>query len=255
MQKSRASDVFGFVLIIGFGGCGTESGRPPIVPTETSATHGPSLIEPGSESPTSARNVNEKLPTESKINLPLRVLIRAPAIKTSDPELDPLVSYLKASFEEPMKDGHRLVITLVTGTNLIQEGRNYQEFIDLLLKQASTQVPAEMIRDFGEKNRGSSPAWPELTNHLLATLITNDEHDEFFKGPGDAWDRFYAKYPDAYGIIGVSRVGLNQDKTVALVYIEEARSMFFAHGRFHVLKKHGDMWVELPINFGVIWNA
>jgi hypothetical protein len=34
------------------------------------------------------------------------------------------------------------------------------------------------------------------------------------------WDGFYEKYPHAFGIIGVSRVGFNSTYTQALVYVE-----------------------------------
>ena len=36
----------------------------------------------------------------------------------------------------------------------------------------------------------------------------------------EGWKRFYAKYPGSPGIITVSRVGLNRDKTLAFFYVE-----------------------------------
>ena len=255
MQKSLLSGVFGFVSIIAFGGCGTESGRAALPPPTTSASRGPFPIDPGSEPTNSATNTDGKLPNDSKLNLPVKVLVQAPAVKTSDSELDPLVSYLRASFLTPMKDGRRLVITLMTGTSLVDGDESYQEFIDKLLRQSSAQVPAEIIRDFGEKNRDPSSPWDELRTHLTASLMTSDEQKEIFSGDGDGWIRFYTKYPDAYGIIGVSRVGLNTTKTLAMMYIEEARGRFMAHGRFHVFKKEGNIWVELPVSIGSSWTA
>ena len=79
----------------------------------------------------------------------------APAVATGDPELDPLVAYLKASFAAAIKDGRRLVIEDTTDVEHLHYRKPYQDLVDGLLSQASDQIPAEMIRDFGEKNRES----------------------------------------------------------------------------------------------------
>jgi hypothetical protein len=128
--------------------------------------------------------------------------------------------------------------------------------VDGLLRQASEQVPAEMIRDFGEKNRESHAVWPELTRHLPASLLTLGERKAIFSGlADDGWKRFYAKYPDAYAIITVSRVGLNRDRTMAFFYVAVGSSPHSGHGQLHVLKKEDEAWVELPIDIGTTWTA
>src|SRR3954469_11041420 len=72
---------------------------------------------------------------------PFDAPLRAPAVATGDPELDPLVSYLKASFAAQLKDGRRLVITLSTGERLVLHPRQtYQELVDELRNQGSKQV-------------------------------------------------------------------------------------------------------------------
>ena len=167
--------------------------------------------------------------------------LRAPAIATGDPELDPLVAYLKASFAAAIKDGHRLVIMDTTDLDDLHTGRPYQDLVDGLLRQASDQVPAEMIRDFGEKNRESRAVWPELTKHLPASLLTSEEQTAIFSGSADladdhdafigVWKRFYAKYPGSPGIITVSRVGLNRDKTLAFFYVEATAAALAGRGR------------------------
>ncbi len=189
--------------------------------------------------------------------------LRAPAIATGDPELDPLVSYLKTAFAAAIKDGHRLVIMATTDLDDLNFGKPYQNLVDGLLRQASDQVPAEMIRDFCEKNRESRAVRLELTRHLPASLLTSEEQTAIFSGSADladdhdafigVWNRFYAKYPGSPGIITVSRVGLNRDKTMAFFYVGNQRASLAGDGRLHVLKKEGDVWVELPIQIGPSW--
>jgi hypothetical protein len=177
--------------------------------------------------------------------------LRAPAVATGDPELDPLVSYLKASFAVAIKDGHRLVIEDTTNVEELHFREPYQHLVDGLLNEASDQVPTEMIRAFGEKNRQSRAVWPELAPHLPATLVTAKELDAIFVAGN--WNAFYAKYPGSPGLITVSRVGLDREKTLALFYVGLNCGGLCGHGQLHVLKKEGDVWIELPVQIGPSW--
>lgn len=256
MTNSPSPWILGLAALIAAGGCGSGSGRPTVPPPDAPSVRGPSPMEPGvgpPDPPMDVKLASRPIPWR-------RRPLRAPAIATGDPELDPLVSYLKASFSDPIKDGRRLVIVLTTEKELAEPRQTYQNFLDELLKQATEQVPAEMIRDFGEKNRGLGVIWAELSTHLPAKLPTPVEIEAIFArspsdSPHDGWGRFYKKHPDAYAMIGVSRVGLNRDKTLALFYLDVSQGLFSAYGQFHILKKEGSEWVELPISIGSSWTA
>jgi hypothetical protein len=247
---STKTRILGLLMLIAAGGCGSGSGSGrPSAPSAASPASGPSTIPPvGASSGPVVKDVKAApqpvlVPgTQRSLDPPLR----AAAVPTGDPELDPLVAYLKASFAATIKDGHRLVIEDSTSVEMLHFNRPYQDLIDGLLRDASDQVPAEMIQDFGEKNRKSRAVWPELTKHLPASLLTPAENQAFFS-LDDGWKRFYAKYPGSGGIITVSRVGLNRDKTVAFFYLGLACGSLCGHGTIHVLKKEGDAWVELRV--------
>ena len=64
---------------------------------------------------------------------------------------------------------------------------------------------------------------------------------------------FYAKYPASPGIITVSRVGLNRDKTSAFFYVGVSQGTVLGQGQLHVLRKEGDAWVELPVEIEPWW--
>jgi hypothetical protein len=182
--------------------------------------------------------------------------LSAEAISTGDPEIDPLVSFLRARFAKEIRAGKKLVIEDQTDLHLLLLGTSYREFVDSLLKDASDQVPAELIRDFGDKNRQARAVWPELTKHLPAHLLSRAEQGAIFTGgPDGNWKRFYEKYPGSPGIITVSRVGLNREKNRALFHMGWMAGSLQGHGELYVLKKEGDEWVDQRIDLGSSWDS
>jgi hypothetical protein len=184
------------------------------------------------------------------------VSLRAEAISTGDAELDPLVSFLKASFAEEIKAGKKLVIEERTDLHLVHLGSSYVEFVESLLKEVSDAVPEEMVRDFGDKNRRSRAVWPELTRLLPAHLMSPEEGGAIFSDDADTnWRNFYEAYPDAAGLVTVSRVGLSRDKTRALFYLGRVRGSLDGHGQLHLLEKEGGEWVERRVRIGPSWES
>src|SRR5215470_5259870 len=47
------------------------------------------------------------------------------------------------------------------------------------------------------------------------------------------WDEYYRKYPDSGGVIQVSAVGFNPDKTIAVVHMGHSCGMLCGGGTFH----------------------
>jgi hypothetical protein len=255
MLNVPAARILGLVALIAASGCGSGSGRPTVPPPAASPARVPATVPPDATSSGPVIEAEEAPPhpvpaLRRSFNAPLR----APAVATGDPELGPLVAYVKASFAVAIKDGHRLVIDDTTDVEMLHFRKPYQDLVDGLLRQASDQVPAEMIRDFAEKNRESRAVWPELIRHLPASLMTFGERKALFAGFSDeGWKRFYAKYPGSPGIITVSRVGLNGEKTLAFFYVGLGCGALCGHVQLHVLKKEGDAWIELPFEIGPSW--
>jgi hypothetical protein len=189
----------------------------------------------------------------SRLSMPPPAL-HAPAISTGDPELDPLVSFLRAWFSREIEAGKTLVIEDRTALHTFFAGGSYQAYVDLLLEKASDQAPAEMIRDLGDKNRESCAVWPGLMQHVPADLLSREDHHAIFEGDLDeGWKRFYGKYPDAVGLITISRVGLNREKDRALFYMSCIRGALAAVGQMHVLKRENDVWIKQPVWIGPLW--
>jgi hypothetical protein len=182
--------------------------------------------------------------------------LRAKAITTGDPELDPLVAFLRAAFAAEIKAGKRLVIADETELGPLLLGTSYQDFVESLLKEASDKVPAEMIRDFDAKNRQTHAVRPELGRHVPVHLLGRAEHGKIFAdGPDENWERFYKRFPGSPGLITVSRVGLNREKNLALFYMGVMGGSLNGGGQLHVVKKEADKWVEQPISIGPSWQS
>jgi hypothetical protein len=135
-------------------------------------------------------------------------------------------------------------------------GDSYEEMAASLMKEASDLVPAEIIRDFCEKNRQRPAIWPEIIRHLPAVLLSRDEeHAIFEEGPAAGWGRLHSRYPDAACRVWISRVGLSREKDRALFYVGYLRGPDDGGSHLYVLKKHGGEWGELPVRFEFGWEA
>ena len=180
--------------------------------------------------------------------------LRVPAIATGNPELDPLVSFLQVWFAREIEAGMTLVIEDHTKVHTFYLEGSYEDYVDGLLKEACEQAPAEMIRNFGDRNRESRAVWPELMQFLPSRLLSREEREAIFKDETyEGWKRFYERYPKAAGLVTVSRVGLNSEKDRALFYVACCRGALAAVGGLHVLEREGDVWVQPPVCIGSRW--
>ena len=77
-----------------------------------------------------------------------------------------------------------------------------------------------MKRSLGDSNRESRAVWPELMQFLPLRLLSHEERRAIFKdGTYEGWRRSYERYPEAAGLVTVSRFGLNREEDRALFYL------------------------------------
>jgi len=74
-----------------------------------------------------------------------------------------------------------------------------------------------------------------VTTETIRTLIK--EHD---------WDEFYKRYPDSGGIIRMTAVGFNRQKTLAIVFTGSQCNNLCGRGSFVLLKKVEGKWKAVP---------
>ena len=188
MMTGHAARVLATVPLIAAWGCRTEPSDPVAPPTpaeqpasaavnsrpEANSPAPDAASRPQATTKDSAANVQAMFRAMADGKPPPEPpLVHAKAVSTGDPELDPLVSFLKGSFAEEIRAGKPLVIE--DHTMLHERGQSHQAYVDSLLEEASDRVPAEMIRDLGDKNRQSHLVWPELGRHVPMHLLSPED--------------------------------------------------------------------------------
>lgn len=66
----------------------------------------------------------------------------------------------------------------------------------------------------------------------VVALATNDD-----------WKRFFEKYPNSAGVMDLSAVGFNHDKTIAIFSVGRRCGILCGEGEYHFLQKTNGKWV------------
>lgn len=103
-------------------------------------------------------------------------------------------------------------------------------------------VTADLIADFKSKNRKPSAVAGHFPDGLRVTVISEKERADAFGGRSiEGWDSFNAKYPGG-GFTVLSRVGFNQAKTTAIVYVGNTRGPETGTWAYFLLVQKGGKW-------------
>jgi len=110
------------------------------------------------------------------------------------------------------------------------------------LHESIMRLHHDTTSDFKAKNIHSYTLSNFFNQRLDNKLISEDELSEIFDNGG--WKDYYSKYPRSNGILTLSRVGFNSDKTQCLVYVGNQESKDLAEGFYFFMNKqaHG-VWV------------
>jgi len=74
-------------------------------------------------------------------------------------------------------------------------------------------------------------------------LISESEYDYFFDKGHDTWIYFYRKYPKSVGLIELSRIGLNKEKTQAVVELLDSKGWTGSRGYMYFISIEKNNWV------------
>ncbi len=128
----------------------------------------------------------------------------------------------------------------------------YQEIIS----QMSIKPDGDTVESFLSRNGGNHPKssdtgkvgnkvgrYPinrEMKFDLPHVLISNKEIDRILNHGG--WDDFYERYPDCRGIVWLSRVGFNSNRSQALLYFGNQYTEYAGEGYLILLTKMNGAW-------------
>jgi hypothetical protein len=116
----------------------------------------------------------------------------------------------------------------------------------------------DAVADLEAKSRAEYPVEDEFSVNVPCTLLSKEAENELFHYPTDdrldaeafkkiqdGWRRFHRDHPDTWGLITISRVGFNPDKSLAVVYVGIHASMMIANGKgFLLVRKNGSWAIE-----------
>lgn len=101
-----------------------------------------------------------------------------------------------------------------------------------------SQITEDMLRVVGRY-----PLNPYIRFKLPHILISDGEFDQLTKG--GKWAEFYRRYPNSRGLVCLSRVGFNKQKTQALLYFVKQYDPEWAEGYLVLLAKKGEEWKRI----------
>jgi len=137
-----------------------------------------------------------------------------------DPELEEYAVYatvISQVYVEPRTQVVVISSSTTHGSDPLREA--------VFVRMSSLSRPT--IDDFDGKNKPSHVLKPLFQLSVPVLLLSQDEDRDIFQNraerPGGRdeadWQRFYERYPDSPGILYFSRVGLNPQRTQALVKV------------------------------------
>jgi hypothetical protein len=119
----------------------------------------------------------------------------------------------------------------------------------------NSERDTEAFSDLKIKNETQHALENKFSLKLPCILINSDAESKVFRSMPDSradkdyaekvqsgWQQFYEEYPGAQGILTISRVGFNSNKSLAVVYIANTASLMLASGKLFFLAKKNGTW-------------
>ena len=116
------------------------------------------------------------------------------------------------------------------------------------LKKYCPSVDEEALRDFDDKHMSSHELSANFDLPLKYVLVDKPENSTPEKERLFV-DEFYRKYPETSGMIGLSKIGFNKDRSQAFLRIEFTFCPLCSFGQKVLLKKEWGKW-KIADTFG-----
>jgi hypothetical protein len=127
-----------------------------------------------------------------------------------------------------------------TNTHQANSG-NTQATLNFVRGQMNGLLP-ETAGSFLARNAGSTDLAPDMDLGIPYVLLDQAAFNQLFSINESGWDVFYGRYPQAAGLLTVSRVGFNTSLDQALVYLEILRDFHTGSGAYYLLQKVEGIW-------------
>ena len=110
-------------------------------------------------------------------------------------------------------------------------------------KESLIDLEEDTYNSFTYRNQGSASLRNLIYTSKQMVWISNAEMNLIFR-EGRGWKEFYDKYGKTQGILTLSRIGFNKEKTQALVYYGNQSDWLAGSGRLLLFEKIEGTWVK-----------
>jgi len=176
------------------------------------------------------------------------------SVEVGETEYEVASAYIGGIFASPNLENRagqgvvKLIIanTTQSGENdLLRDGNGrpipWEKTAKSLQEKAPTlqQTTIDAFREVNVRQASLRPSFHIATNYGLLDL---DQLNSIPKG-GDWWGEYYRRFPGSQGILTLSRVGFNAERTQALFYFSNRCGGLCGAGSYVVMEKRGRGWV------------
>ncbi len=115
---------------------------------------------------------------------------------------------------------------------------------DYLRTQFTDLDSLGLVADFISKNQNEQPLDSIFSGHPEIKVLSQEELSQIFATPGAqaGWNEFHARYPNAGGMITVSRIGYDPSHTHALLEVGMGSAPLAGYGEYLLLEKVSGNW-------------
>jgi hypothetical protein len=156
-------------------------------------------------------------------------------------------SSLKTSITSPSADEYAVYSDLINS-------RYAKDGVSLIVVEDHTSgesdgiwelhgIDGELLEDYQARNKAEYGLERLFSLKTSYELISEGEALDTLSDYEGAWDTFYEIYPDSQGILILSRVGFDKNKTQALVYACNQAGPAAIDGNYYLLVRNGASWI------------
>jgi hypothetical protein len=150
---------------------------------------------------------------------------------------------LLKGFDFPSEGAGGIVVSQMTANN-----RRLDKRIATALKISD----AAIIDDYEAKNKNTYKLKDKFLVEKDVAILTEERAKNIFTSRG-GWMEFHKKYPFASGLIYLSRIGFNKDKTLAVFYVANPVDSEMGKGYMVLMEKNKGGW--RLVHFINLWMA
>jgi dsDNA-binding SOS-regulon protein len=163
------------------------------------------------------------------------------------------------SQDSATKFSKKHIIKETTSVRELHMSESYDAFSERLRRGANDRDEAfkEALDDFLKKNKTAVKIVFSTNAPKSIELVSEATVKEIFSAKSNAkpngWDVFYRRFPDAGGLIEISRVGIDSKGTVAIIYLGKQSDYVAGSGSIRVMRREAGQWVLKHERIGGRW--